>query len=726
MSTSNIISTKFLRPRSSGFFHFCVLFLAVLAPILFLFPQNVYAADVTLAWDANSEEDLAGYRIFYREEGQNYDYNVPGWEGSDTTCTISNLNDNTTYYFVARAFDTSGTESGNSDEVCYQPNIAPTADAGADQTVNEGVTVTLNGSNSTDPDGSITSYLWSQTAGMPITLSDATSATPSFTAPDVDADGETLTFLLTVTDNGGLQATDTCIVNVSWVYEPPTLNSVSISGASSVNENSASNYTATATFSDGTSETITESVTWSEDSSFATMNSIGVLSTSEVMSDETVTIMASYTYGDVTKTAEKVVTITDIPQSNLPPRRPQVMSPYYGQTECELLTNITTEPFSDPDGDSHSQSRWHISTKEDFSSLILDVNSTEHLTKLTVPHTVLEIGSTYYVRVQFYDAYSDSSGWSDTIEFTTTTSALNDVDADGIPDDQEVGYDVDLNGDGIADNDQPEVIKCIQSIVDNVTIGLCKISDSINAIEALETIDPSTISEKIKRPQKFLLGLFSYRLSVNEPGAKATVRVYFSESISKAREFYKYDTISGWQDWTEHTIFNDDGRSVTLEVVDGGFGDSDAVANGVIVDPGALVEETEVVATDENIRSGGDDGSSSGGGCFIATAAFGSYAEPHVKLLRDFRDQYLLTNMPGRWFVRMYYRHGPFWADLINIHTWCKPIVRLALMPLVGISYVLIKATLVTKILYGLLPALFMLGCFLRIHGRPLTGGEQL
>ena len=605
-------------------------------------------------------------------------------------------------------------------------NIAPTANAGADQTVNEGVTVTLNGSNSTDPDGAIAAYQWSQTAGIPVTLSDATSATSSFTAPDVDADGETLTFQLTVTDNGGLQATDPCIINVSWVYELPTLNSVSISGVSSVNENSISNYTTTATFSDGTTETLTESVTWSEDSSFATINSVGILSTSEVMSDETVTITVSYTYEDVTKTAEQVVTITDIPQSNLPPRRPQVISPYYGQTECELMTNITTEPFSDPDDDSHSQSRWHISKKEDFSSLILDVNSTKHLTKLPVPHTVLETGSTYYARVQFYDSYSESSEWSDSVEFTTTTSDFNDVDADGIPDDQEVGDDVDLNGDGIADNDQPEVIKCIQSNVDNVTIGLCKISDSINAIEALETIDPSTISEKMMKPQKFLLGLFSYRLSVNEPGAKAIVRVYFSESISKAREFYKYDTISGWQDWTEHTIFNDDGRSITLEVVDGGFGDSDAVANGVIVDPGALVDETEVVETDENIGSGGDGGGGSSSGCFIATAAFGSYAEPHVKLLRDFRDQYLLTNMPGRWFVRMYYRYSPFWADLINIHTGSKPIVRLALMPLLGISYVLIKATLVTKILYGLLPVLFLLGCFLRMRGKLVAGGDQM
>jgi len=726
MSSPGIISTRFSRSRSSRFLLFSLLFLIASAQILFLFPRNACAVDVTLTWDANSEGDLAGYRVFYREEDQSYNFNEPDWEGSDTTCAISDLDENTTYYFVARAFDTSGNESGNSNEVYYQHNLAPTADAGPNQTVNEGVTVTLNGSNSSDPDGSIASYQWTQTAGIPVTLSDATSATSTFTAPDVGAGGETLTFQLTVTDDGGLQAADSCIINVSWVDESPTLSSISINGASSVNENATSNYTATATFSDGTTETVTESVTWTEDSSFATINGDGVLSVSEVMSDQTVTITASYTYDDVTETDQKVVTITDIPQSNLPPISPVITSPYYGQMECDLLLHITTGPFSDPDGDTHGQSRWQISKQKDFSSLILDVTSTEHLTELTVPRTVLEPDTTYYVRVQFYDAYLVPSEWSDTIEFTTTSDA-NDLDADGIPDDQEVGDDVDLNGDGIADNYQPDVIKCVQSEIDNTTIGVSTASNSIAAIEAVGMIDPSTISDKTNKPERFFSQLFFYRLSLHEPGATATIRIYFSKDISSADTFFKYDTISGWQDYSEHTTFNNDDRSVTLEVKDGSYGDSDGVANGIIVDPGALVEASDLIETSEGTGSGGDDGGgSSAGGCFIATAAFGSYAEPHVQLLRDFRDQCLLTNTPGRWFVRMYYRYGPFWADLINIHTWCKPVVRLALMPLVGTSYVLIKASVATRILTVLLPALLVVGYFLRIRGRPVTGSEQL
>ncbi|NQZ12650.1 MAG: hypothetical protein HRT35_36325, partial [Algicola sp.] len=55
------------------------------------------------------------------------------------------------------------------------PNVAPTASAGEDQSVNEQTTVTLVG-NGTDSDGSISAFAWSQTAGSSVTLTDASSA----------------------------------------------------------------------------------------------------------------------------------------------------------------------------------------------------------------------------------------------------------------------------------------------------------------------------------------------------------------------------------------------------------------------------------------------------------------------------------------------------------------------------------------------------------------------
>ena len=301
-----------LRPEKSGgvymqsinkkkLFQIRIAFLIILFSFCFalslsLFPQSGFATQVTLAWDTNTEEDLAGYRIFYHSEGQSYDYNAPDWQGTDTTCTVSGLTENTTYYFVARAYDTSDNESTDSQEISYitytislslssdrsdptllhdetvsenifafvsptgginqvsfflddpemsghpyqveevinydfagtagdgsalpfdtttlsdgthqitglielssgdtrtvnatftvanSSNTAPTCDAGTDQIVNEATTVTLDGSGSTDNDGTIESYVWAQTSGSVVTLSNNTATQPSFTAPTV-------------------------------------------------------------------------------------------------------------------------------------------------------------------------------------------------------------------------------------------------------------------------------------------------------------------------------------------------------------------------------------------------------------------------------------------------------------------------------------------------------------------------------------------------------------
>jgi hypothetical protein len=103
-------------------------------------------------------------------------------------------------------------------------NDPPTADAGPNQNVNEGTTVTLNGSNSFDPDDGIDSYRWKQISGPSVSLSDPEAVQPTFFAPEVGPDGSSYTFELTVTDVGGLQASDTAIVNVIWLNDPPTAN----------------------------------------------------------------------------------------------------------------------------------------------------------------------------------------------------------------------------------------------------------------------------------------------------------------------------------------------------------------------------------------------------------------------------------------------------------------------------------------------------------------------
>ena len=99
-------------------------------------------------------------------------------------------------------------------------NQAPVADAGDDQTVQEGTQVTLRGGDSFDPDGDPLTHEWAQTAGPEVSLSDPAAAEPAFTAPLVGVAGETLAFAVTVRD-GVAASTDEVRVVVNNLNHVP-------------------------------------------------------------------------------------------------------------------------------------------------------------------------------------------------------------------------------------------------------------------------------------------------------------------------------------------------------------------------------------------------------------------------------------------------------------------------------------------------------------------------
>jgi hypothetical protein len=859
-----------------------LVFLTSFSFFLFLLPPNVHGLDAILAWDVNSEEGIAGYRIFTRKEGDGFDYTAPAWQGTATTCTISSLVENTTYYFVARTYDVFGNESPDSEEVFYESsqNTPPTAITGSEQTVNETSTVTLNGSNSYDSDGMVATYLWTQTEGstvalsnstaslstftaphvgvggekltfkllvtdnggltdtesvvvnvvnvnqMPVSLaggdqmvdestivtldgsnsydpggaissyhwtqksgysvtlssdvvvqpsftappvgnggqtltfdltvtddsgasdtdsvsiyiayinqkpsadageeqtvyegdtvtldgtnssdpdgaisfhwtqiagpdiilSDSSTSTPSFAAPEVEADGTTLIFQVTITDSDGLSSKAVCNVHVLWADDNPSLVSLSINGSSTVNESTTSIFTATATFSDGTTKTVTENANWIENSAYANFDRHGVLSTSEVTGEAPLIITASYSHENVMETGQKSVTILEVPESNLSPSKPVITSPYDGQMDSDLQTYVITEAFSDPDGDNHRESQWQIAKSDSFDLPILDTSSTEQLIELTAPHMLLEAETTYHVRVRFYDVYSMPSAWSDAIEFTTVPSN-NDLDGNGVPDDQEVDFGVDVDGNGVDDIEEPEKIKSVMSNDGDIQMGITKAEESEGAIEdiqAVRVIDPSTISDNDNRPASLSFGLLAYRLRVRS-GSTAKVKIYFSRRVPTRHRYFMYDTISGWYNYSEHVTFNDDRTSIIVSIKDGGYGDSDGIENGIIVDPGGFGLP---------ISSGGGGGGSSNvfshianpveEGCFIKSAGF----EPNAE--RD-RTMHMTT-------------------------------LRVIVVTLVGVCNILTNMFGTTGTVAVLLLTGIVLTCLLRMHGRTCSENHE-
>ncbi len=77
--------------------------------------------------------------------------------------------------------------------------------------------------------------------------------------------------------------------------------------------------------------------------------------------------------------------------------------------------------------------------------------------------------------------------------------------------------------------------------------------------------------------------------------------------------------------------------------------------------------------------------------CFIATAAYESPFHPHVRILQDFRDKYLMTNTFGLELVNAYYRYSPFVANLIETNKGLKLVVRVYLLPVVAVCFSIVN-----------------------------------
>jgi hypothetical protein len=270
-----------------------------------------------------------------------------------------------------------------------------------------------------------------------------------------------------------------------------------------------------------------------------------------------------------------VGTFAIAPDCSVGPETPQLALPFNGATNIPRTAILETSSMTYPaDCGSHLRTEWQVSTAADFSSLVMHVGSTmDNLTVYQIPPLVLEPETLYFWRVRQVASNSTQSGWSETWSFTT--SSVSDVQGvDGV---------LYMNPDGGTPDAGDEEISIKEEVGDaGIKIKAIRVSSGVVA-QTVKELDPDTISDSVNKPDSFPLGLLSFRLTV-EPGAFAQVEVSFSGAVPDDADWYIYNVTEGWHPYAG-AIFSRNRRSVTLNFQDGGIGDADGVANGIIVNP---------------------------------------------------------------------------------------------------------------------------------------------
>ena len=305
---------------------------------------------------------------------------------------------------------------------------------------------------------------------------------------------------------------------------------------------------------------------------------------------------------------------------NSSPNQPVLAEPADGAMDVDLMPNLMTEPFEDPDGHAHSRTRYQIATSTDWASdLVFEGEFTLQLTSITLGDLILDPETTYYWRVRFYDEHNGISDWSTVSSFTTmdhVTAGLGDDDGNGILNDQEVSQEeVDP---GLGDTSDMVVVGTSDETNPQLAVLLSSNADMmlIRAVDA----DSAVVVNDANRPE-VLTGVISFKLRLLDGATSASVTVNLSTPAPQNAVWYKYNIENGWTPYPDVT-FSGDRKSITIYLVDGGPGDDDGVQNGVIVDPSGLGYSASDAGSSLDYSSQTDGSSSFASGfagvCFIS------------------------------------------------------------------------------------------------------------
>ncbi len=312
-------------------------------------------------------------------------------------------------------------------------------------------------------------------------------------------------------------------------------------------------------------------------------------------------------------------------EDNQPPETPTILSPEQAETVVYYKLKIRASAFSDPDqGDQHDRTHWRI-IDEDQQRVVMDITLDGWgLTGIWVPRMILDPGKTYACMVRYFDDHGLASDWSPEVQFTAQ-SGWRPWRPYYRRSTTESGLVLDLNSDQIDDSLQSDIIASLETYDGERSIGI-GIDNNSTAIQILgvDAFDPSDLEESAPCDiEELPYGMLGYKIEVSEPGQTATVELLYSEPVVSGMQWYRYNSLAGWQVDTQNMDMNADGNGVLRQITDGGEKDADGVANGIIVE---IVSPRSVSTSniDNDSGLGGDDAATPGGssGCFLQTLMF--------------------------------------------------------------------------------------------------------
>jgi hypothetical protein len=459
-------------------------------------------------------------------------------------------------------------------------NDPPTASVGNDQGVTKGVNVTLNGANSSDPDGvdTIVSYLWTQDQAdaNQVVIINPSSPVATFTAPDHTA---VLHFQLLVTDDENESALANVVVNVSLGED--TLPPVADAGADQTVEPGSVVQLDGSNSKAGSPDGVITSYNW------VSSNPIIVLSDVNPV----FTVPAEFSNGSkieftLTVADSNGLVGTDTVAINVGKNPPTVDA---GKKQIvQEGTTVTLTGRAYDDGKIVAR-HWEQVGGGDKQVVFENASSDDGITTFVTP--ILEEGAEVSLMFEFQATDDENITSTGVVEILVQDNGIVGFKNDYLP----------VSATPFSPESTPNAV---------AYIGFK--SPSQGYMVLLEALNPGEVDIKQGLPRRMPYGLFNMHIKTEQPGDSATVDIQLSSPAPLEPHnyaWYKYDDEAGWGRSAEdiNATIQSDRLSVTLELTDGGLGDSDKTADGIIRVRSGLGQVSEAV-----LFSGSSGGGSTG------------------------------------------------------------------------------------------------------------------